>query len=237
MGNRWLAVAALALATACGGSSSKSNTGGGTALQCSYPAQSMCFTVRAPAYTAAQTTALQGECTADGGTYGTGACATTNAVAGACTVTNPANLPTTQVTGMTVVGTFYSPTFTPAIAAATCATMGTWSGSGGGGGGGGAATVSCTWAGDGCQTVSGTITAAELTALQGACTGSGGTYAASACSTAGAVAGSCYYANGAVVLPVAVAGATTVRAYYYTASWNLTTAQADCAAPPAGVWQ
>lgn len=229
MRNRWIGAAAMVIAAGCGGGGSggtNNNTGGATALQCNYPAQSMCLTVRAPAFTAAQTTALQNECTTDGGTYGTGACPTTNAVAGTCTVTNPANLPATTVTGMVVTASFYTPTFNATTAAAACGAMGTWAGGGGGGGGG--TVVSCNFGNVICAQNNGPFDAAMISAVQASCTQNSGTFAQAACSSAGAL-GSCYYAPDQ--------SGFSERIYYYSSFGTLAEAQADCATPPAGVWQ
>lgn len=238
MDKRWLGIAAVVVAVGCGGSSKKSSTTtSGASIHCTYAAQGMCMGLSAPAITSAQRTSLQNECTADGGAFADGACSATNAVPGTCTVTSASVMPTTSVPGMSLTATFYTPTFNATSAASACGAFGTWSAGGGGGGGGGGNTLSCTWAGDGCNQLAGSLTAAEIAQVQATCTGSGGTYAAGACSTTGAVSGSCFYTDGDVIVPGEIATAFSLRAYYYSASWTLAQAQADCAAPPAGVWQ
>lgn len=235
---RTLAAVGLAVALGCGSSSKGgSSTQGSASVQCTYgsgPSSGVCLTLTAPSISADQKTGLQNECTTDGGTYAEGPCSTANAVPGTCTATDPSAMTSVAVSGMSIKGTYATAHFDATSAAAHCSSWGTWQASGGGGGG---TTVSCTWAGEACQQLTGTISSSEQTQLQSSCTGAAGTYAASACSTAGTVPGSCYYANGNDISPITLAGATTARTYYDAAAFSSTTAQADCAAPPAGAWQ
>jgi hypothetical protein len=243
MTRAFLALGVLLL-VGCGSSSKgSSSSSSSVSVHCDYTTTGLCFTVSAPAITPTQKAALQADCAggAPAGTFGEGACSTANTVAGVCTAHDPTQLSPAAVAGMSITGVYATAHFDATTAAANCATWaggGTWSG-----GGSGNVTVSCTWAGDECVQIDGAVTGAESTQMQAGCTGgtTPGTWAAAACGTAGALTGSCYYANANTYLTpivgVTLAGSATLRAYYYSAAWTLTEAQGDCAAAPAGVWQ
>lgn len=228
MGNRWLGSMAVVIATACS-SSSSSNSGGGNVIHCTYAAQGECFTVTAPSFTTGQRTALQNECTGDGGAFGAGACATTSAVAGTCTVTDPSSLVTTQVAGLSMTANFYTPSFDATSAAAACASFGTWSGGGGGGGGGNITTARCNMPSNGfCATLTApAITPAQQTALQAECTADGGTWGTTACSTANTVTGTCTV-TGASYLPTTQVSGLVMTLRFYTPTFDATTAANQC---------
>ncbi|ABS27792.1 hypothetical protein [Anaeromyxobacter sp. Fw109-5] len=153
-------------------------------------------------------------CGAEGGAFLPSGCPSASRVGGC----------TTPEQGQPMMTSFYSPDYSAADGAAVCAAMyGTWtSAGGGGGGGGGTVTVHCRWPDDQCWEVTGPLTATDLAEMESACGSMQGIYAATACSTANTVAGLCFYAD---------AGwpESYEEDYYYTASWTLTTAQADCA--------
>jgi hypothetical protein len=98
--------------------------------------------------------------------------------------------------------------------------------------GGGGASVHCTWTDATCSQVIGTFTTADLTAIESDCTASGGAYATGGCSPGAAVDGYCYYSDFQAATGVPVAGAAMID-YYYSPTWNVTTAEADCT----GLWQ
>lgn len=110
----------------------------------------------------------------------------------------------------------------------------------GGGGGDGPATnrtVSCLFAGDTCDTVTGMMNDGQYSALRSGCTGGGGTFADAACNTTGMLAGHCRYDSAAMAAytGISIAGAT-MDEYFDSGSWTEPGAQAYCADPPAGTW-
>jgi hypothetical protein len=153
-------------------------------------------------------------CDAQLGTFVASGCPSTSRVGG-CTISEQ---------GQPMMTSFYSPDYTAAGGAALCAAMyGTWTSAGGGGGGGdGTVTVHCLWPDDQCWEVTGPLTATDLAEMDTGCGYIGGTYAATACSAANTVPGFCFYTD---------PGSPEMyeEDYYYTASWTLTDAQADCA--------
>lgn len=153
-------------------------------------------------------------CEAGGGTFVASGCPSASRV-GTCT---------TSQQGQTVVMSFYSPVYSTADGAEACAGLsGTWTPASGGGTGGGTTTsVRCLWAGDQCWQVTGSLTEADKADIDALCAGMQGTYAAAPCDTASTVAGYCFYAD------AGWSGASE-KDYYYTASWTLAAAQADCA--------
>jgi hypothetical protein len=108
-------------------------------------------------------------------------------------------------------------------------------GGAGGGGGGGTSTktLHCLFTGARCDQTTAVTDSSHQSAFETACGDAGGTFGTGNCPTSGTVAGYCAYSGD----PMGYGLSGTDRTYYYTASFNASTAASACASSPTyGTW-